>query len=41
MEGLVHQFTIDGLAIQYWMLWVTVIVAGFVTWHIWLNKHHH
>jgi hypothetical protein len=38
MEGLVQ--SIDGLAIQYWMLWATVIVAGFVTWNIWMGKHH-
>jgi hypothetical protein len=38
VEGLVQ--SIDGLAIQYWMLWATVIVAGFVTWNIWMGKHH-
>jgi hypothetical protein len=38
MEGLVHQFTIDGLAIQYWMVWVTAIVVGFVAWGIWRGK---
>jgi hypothetical protein len=38
MEGLVD--TVDGLAIQYWMLWATVIVAGFAMWNIWTGKHH-
>jgi hypothetical protein len=37
MEGLVH--TVDGLAIQYWMLWTTAIVVGFATWNIWMGKH--
>jgi hypothetical protein len=40
MEGLVHQFTIDGLAIQYWMLWMTAIVAGSVAWGLWRGKQH-
>jgi hypothetical protein len=38
MESLVD--SVDGLAIQYWMLWATVIVAGFATWNIWTGKHH-
>jgi hypothetical protein len=40
MEGFVHQFTIDGLAIQYWMLWVMLIVAGSVAWGLWRGKQH-
>jgi hypothetical protein len=35
MEGWCNRF--DGLAIQYWMLWSTVIVAGFATWNIWAS----
>jgi hypothetical protein len=41
MEGLVQQFTIDGLAIQYWMLCVTAIVVCSVAWGIWSNRQHH
>jgi hypothetical protein len=38
MESLVD--SVDGLAIQYWMLWATAIVVGFATWNIWTGKHH-
>jgi hypothetical protein len=38
MEGLVH--AIDGLAIQYWMLWATTAVGGFVAWEIWSSMRH-
>jgi hypothetical protein len=38
MEGLVH--TIDGLSIQYWMVWAATIVAGFVAWEIWSSMRH-
>jgi hypothetical protein len=41
MRDLVRQFAIDGLAIQYWMLWATAIIVGFVTWNIWMSKQHH
>jgi hypothetical protein len=38
MEGLVQ--AIDGLAIQYWMLWATTAVGGFVAWEIWSSMRH-